>query len=106
MTVISADSSPGTLGGPSVGDICGSTSNQFLPQIGPALLTPFLTIALLTGGIAPTGHIELPRPSQSATYGGIASRAQRVALTEREQSVDDQEEVSLPELAKSVRSLR
>jgi DNA-binding transcriptional regulator YiaG len=105
MTVIATDSSPGTLGGPHVGDICGSTSNQFLPQIAPALLSPFLTIALLTGGVTPTGHVEPPRPSQSMTYGSIASQTQRAALIAREQPVSDLEEVPLPELAKSVRSL-
>lgn len=106
MTIIAAESSFGTLGGPSTGDICGPTSNQFLPQIAPALLSPFLTLALLTGGTTPTGHVESPRPSQSATYGGVASRTQRVALTAREKPVSDQDEVPLPELAKSVRSLR
>lgn len=104
MTVIAADSSLGTLGGPPVGDICGSTSNQFLPQIAPALLSSFLTVALLTGGTTPTGHVELRQPSQSATYGGLSSRT-RVALTARQQPVNDQEEVSLPELARSVRSM-
>lgn len=106
MTVIAADASPGTLGGPPAGDVCGSTSNQFLPQIAPALVSSFLTLALLTGGAAPTGHIESPRPSQSATYGGIAPRTQRAALTAQEQPASDEEDAPLPELAKSVRSLR
>jgi DNA-binding transcriptional regulator YiaG len=106
MKVITTDSPPGTLGGPPVGDICGSTSNQFLPQIAPALLSPFLTIALLTGGAAPTGHVEPLRPTQSATYGGLAAQTQPVTLIARERPAEYQEEVPLPELAKSVRSLR
>jgi DNA-binding transcriptional regulator YiaG len=106
MTVIVADASPGTLGGPPAGDVCGPTSNQFLPQIAPALVSPFLALALLTGGAVPTGHIEPPRPSQSATHGGIAPRTQRAALKAQEQPASDEEDAPLPELAKSVRSLR
>jgi transcriptional regulator with XRE-family HTH domain len=106
MTVIAADACPGTLGGPSTGDVCGPTSNQFRPQIAPALAAPFLMLALLTGGAAPTGHTESPQLSQSATYGGVASRTQRAVLTAQGQPVGDEEGATLPELAKSVRSLR
>jgi DNA-binding transcriptional regulator YiaG len=106
MTVIATDSSPGTLGGPSIGDVYGSTSNQLISRVAPALLPPIFTIALLAGGTSMPAHVEPVRSSQSATYGALPSRVERVTDTSREQSIGDQDEAPLPDLAKSVRSLR
>lgn len=105
MTVITLDSPLGTLGGPPVRDTCGSTSNQLPLRVAPALVSPLLTFALLTGGISPTGHSEPLRLSQSATYGHVASPIQSVDRVAAENPVRDEEE-ALPDLAKSVRSLR
>lgn len=91
---------PGTFGGPAYGDSGGSTSNQLLPKIMPAILPPFIYIAMLTGGTSLPSHTETPL-SQSIIYrGDIVSRTPL-----RAHDGNDVED-SLPALASSVRSLR
>ncbi len=100
MTVIEPIAPPGTLGSPSADYLGGSTSSLLLPKIGPALLPPFIAIAILTGGTSQPAHLELPRPPQRI----IALRATGPVASER--LINEKTEESLPDLAQSVRSLR
>src|ERR1035441_737266 len=100
MTVIEPITPPGTLGGPAIEYLGGSTSNLLLPKIAPALLPPFISLALLTGGTSLPAHFEASRPSQSVISQGDASSKSQ------ERSVKEGVEDVLPDLAKSVRSLR
>jgi DNA-binding transcriptional regulator YiaG len=100
MTVIEPTTSPGTLGGPSTDYLGGSTSNLLLPKIGPALLPPFISIAILTGGTSLPAHLETPRLPQSII-------ALRVTESEPHDILhNERTEEVLPDLARSVRSLR
>jgi len=100
VTVIEPIAPPGTLGSPSADYLGGSTSSLLLPKIGPALLPPFIAIAILTGGTSQPAHLELPRPPQRI----IALRATGPVASER--LINEKTEESLPDLAQSVRSLR
>lgn len=99
MTLIDTPA-PGTFGGPTYDESGGPTSNQLLPKIMPTILSPFIYLAMLTGGTSLPPHAETP-PSLSVTYrSGVASRTP--LRVEERNAVED----SLPALARSVRSLR
>jgi transcriptional regulator with XRE-family HTH domain len=106
VTVIAPDSSPGTIAGAPIDDLSGSTSNQLPLKLGPALITPFITAALLFGGGMPTGYAAPIRTPQSATYGCVNRLDREVTPTTQEVPVSAGDETPLSELAKAVRSLR
>lgn len=99
MTLFEPLTTPGTLGGPVVVAQEGSTSNLLLPKIVPALLPPFISIALLTGSALPPPH-EALRSTQSTYLERTSSP------TPHDLSIAEQVGDLLPTLARSVRSLR
>ena len=99
MTIIEPLAPPGTVAGANIGYAPGSTSNQLLPKIAPALLPPVLAFTLLTGGPATTLQFEAFAPAQTSIVQEQAAFTMPTGTTERAEEV-------LPELAKSMRSLR
>lgn len=100
MTIIEPIAAPGTLGSLSVGHPGGSTSNSARPWIGPALLPPLISFAILTGTSSLPTHLNLSGPPRIA----IAQRSPTPELSSM--LVSKKVEETLPDLARSVRSLR
>lgn len=75
----------------------GSTSNMLLPKVGSALLPAFIVMELLTGGTS------LPSPEPSTPIS--VQIFQTLPRSARSDISEEEAAASLPELAKSVRSL-
>ena len=100
MNIVEPYAEPGTTLVVAMDSTGGSTSNMFLPKLGPAVLPAFLAMGLLTGGTS--------LPARPAPRSMSASVFPMSALTPSESAaaVQEESEAFLPELAKSVRSLR
>jgi DNA-binding XRE family transcriptional regulator len=83
---------------PRTGQPSESTSNMLLPKFGSALLPAFIVMELLTGGTSIPAR--QPEPSLSVSIYQTLPRIAPSGVNER------QDDTFLPELARSVRSLR
>lgn len=83
---------------PRTGQPSESTSNMLLPKFGSALLPAFIVMELLTGGTS------VPAPQAGPSL--VVSIYQALPRTARPDVNEEKTETFLPELARSVRSLR